>query len=142
MLKIYTIIRSTQEFKKFVAGFSLTFLLLILLVYIVNYNLRKENEYSRLVLHSQEEIFQIERIVSLTKDYETSARGFVITNQEIYKQPFEQAEKNLNKTFLHLVELMEDDPIQKGHLEKLHFHLTKKIAIAKFTIIASSRKRS
>ncbi|RDC65098.1 PAS domain S-box protein [Adhaeribacter pallidiroseus] len=140
MINFYHVIKSSQEFKRLLIVFSIILLVFSILVYSIYYNLGWKNEHAQRVIHSQERIYQIERVVSLAKDYETGARGFVITNNAAYKEPFKMAEDSLEKVFSHLKELVRFDSVQENYRKLLLQHLNKKIALSRLTIKVRQEK--
>jgi PAS domain S-box-containing protein len=134
MPNLYQAIKKTKEFKHLLTGFLSGLLLFITLIYGVSYNLHRENELSRWTFHSQEEIYQIEKTISLAKDYETSARGFILTNQDKFEKPLTAAALTLDQEIIHLEELIANDAAQKQPLDSLAYYLHKKVAFSKLAI--------
>ncbi|MFC6997797.1 PAS domain S-box protein [Rufibacter roseus] len=134
MINLYTALARAIEFKRLLIGMLSGVILLAILLFGISYHLKKENELSQWTLHSQEEIYLIEKTISLAKDYETSARGFIITNQDKYKQPLTEASKQLESVLLQLEGLMADDVQQKQNLDSLSYYLRKKVSFSNLAI--------
>ncbi|WP_207435794.1 PAS domain S-box protein [Sabulibacter ruber] len=134
MINVYKAFAKAFEFKRLLAGLFSGVLLLSILLFGVSYNLKRKNEISQWALHSQEEIYLIEKTISLAKDYETSSRGFIITNQDQYEKPLTQAAQNLDNVLVHLSRLIAHDTVQRRHLDSLSFYLYNKVAFSKKVI--------
>lgn len=54
------------------------------------------------------------------KDAETGQRGYLLTNDTTYLQPYKQAEKRLNDIYLNLYSALGDNPAQQKNLLRLN----------------------
>jgi signal transduction histidine kinase/CheY-like chemotaxis protein len=71
------------------------------------------------VEHSRQVIDQVQRCVESMLDLETGHRGYVITGQSRFLQPYERARLTLNDQIKTLGELTQDSPTQKSRVEKI-----------------------
>ncbi|MER2999489.1 PAS domain S-box protein [Pontibacter populi] len=126
MLRIEDLICTAKENQRLLTGFISVSFIFCALIFGISNNLKKEYKISQWVLHSQEEIYQIEKTISLMKDYETGSRGFLLTNQEAYAQPLKEAAKKLDATILHLEKITRDNEVKQKNLDSLTFYLKKK----------------
>ncbi|ALI98009.1 PAS domain S-box protein [Rufibacter tibetensis] len=126
----YRALNKIKNFKRLLTGLLSGLIFSGILIYGAYYNLNREKEISQWTLHAQEEIYQIERTISLVKDFETGSRGVLLTNKDEYEQPLKEASKNLSKVLAHLKKLSSDDLIQKSHYDSLFFYLNQKVAFS------------
>jgi CHASE3 domain sensor protein len=100
--------------------FSVAILLLIF------YNLSSQKRTSRLISHSREEIEQIETVLLLMQDCETGSRGFVITNDEKFQEPYKSALQKLPKVLIRIKELTRDQVVQQKNFTTLSYLVKRK----------------
>lgn len=74
---------------------------------------------SKLVMHTYEVNLELERLFSYIKDSENSMRGYLISKDPIYLEPYRTATNNVNNTFLHLKKFIGQNPKQQQNLEDL-----------------------
>lgn len=103
------------------------FLILGIFAYIMITNLNVSigwNNHTYHVLQNQE------KVLSLLKDAETGQRGFIITGDERYLEPFNNATKTIFQTIDNGIELTKDNPAQQERIKK-----TKLLASARIEIL-------
>jgi PAS domain S-box-containing protein len=71
------------------------------------------------VSHTHEVLGQLERVVSTLKDAETGQRGYLLTGERAYLEPYEQAAVRLRGQLEQLRQLTMDNPPQTAHVLKL-----------------------
>ncbi|MGH8523163.1 MAG: sensor histidine kinase [Gammaproteobacteria bacterium] len=74
------------------------------------------------VAHSHEVIEEIEATLSTVKDAETGQRGYLITGEEIYLEPYREALGDIDRQIGRLRQLTVDNPVQQrwiAHLDSL-----------------------
>jgi PAS domain S-box-containing protein len=71
------------------------------------------------VSHTHEVLGQLERVVSTLKDAETGQRGYLLTGERVYLEPYEQAVARLRGQLEQLRQLTIDNPPQTAHVLKL-----------------------
>lgn len=71
------------------------------------------------VQHTWKVIAQVERIMGSVKDGETSVRGFVITNNEAYLEPFDEALHELPRQLDELDALTRDNVFDRDQIAQL-----------------------
>lgn len=74
---------------------------------------------SKLVMHTYEVNLELERLFSYIKDSENSMRGYLISKDSIYLEPYRIATNNVNNTFLHLKKIIGQNPKQQQNLQDL-----------------------
>src|SRR5437879_6525969 len=77
--------------KKLATGFGLALLMLIIIGGVSYWSLSVLVDNAAMVTHTHRVLENLEGIISLLKDTETGQRGFVLTRQERYLQPYNEA---------------------------------------------------
>ena len=110
--------RSAVE-RRIKAGFVLA-LACLAAVGIASYSsVRQLRLNSGWVEHTHQVLARLELLVSLTTDAETAERGYVITADADYLQPFASAERRIGEVEQELAELTVDNPQQQQRLRQL-----------------------
>jgi CheY-like chemotaxis protein/CHASE3 domain sensor protein len=81
--------------------------------------LEARSEAAQRVTHTLETIDQLETVLSVAKDAETGQRGFLLTGEDQYLEPFANAKAELPVVFGRLKGLLIDDPVQEQRLSNL-----------------------
>ncbi|MGD0938716.1 MAG: PAS domain S-box protein [Terracidiphilus sp.] len=81
------------------------------------------NASMRWVDHTDQVIGQSRRLLRLLVDMETGERGFLITGNDVFLQPYQEASNAIDSEYQALQGLVADDPSQQSRLEKLHVSL-------------------
>ena len=84
------------------------------------YNLNASLQW---VDHTDQVIGQSRRLLKLTVDMETGERGFLVTGNEVFLQPYQEASKVVDSEYQKLYLLVADNPSQQSRLNKLHANL-------------------
>ncbi len=74
---------------------------------------------SQWVNHSNRVVSQAHEIVQLVVDAETGMRGYKLTNNEVFLEPYENAKVVIDGKFENLVSLVADNPPQRALAEEL-----------------------
>ncbi len=94
-------------------------------------NIKQFSETSDWVSHTREVLAESEAMMVELTEAESSARGFLLTNQDAYQKRFEEALNNLAERQEHLDTLVEDNPNQQQRLATLKELCQKKIVTLK-----------
>ncbi|MGD0341469.1 MAG: CHASE3 domain-containing protein [Bacteroidales bacterium] len=78
--------------------------------------------------HTYQVLQNQEQILSLLKDAETGQRGYIITGDERYLEPFNIAVKSINQKIDDGLELTKDNPAQQERIAKVKLLAADKIA--------------
>lgn len=81
------------------------------------------------VQHTLEVINQVERIMSSAKDAETGNRGFLITGEDAYLQPYVEAGKELPGDLNGFQSLTSDNPSQQARIVEMRAVLEQRLAL-------------
>lgn len=93
--------------------------LLGVLVIVAVYNIRLSRDYDAWVRHSYQVQNGIAEVLTLAKDGETGQRGFLITGQPRFLEPYDTARDRLPDALHNLHELTADNPEQSQTFEQL-----------------------
>ncbi|MBN9479742.1 MAG: response regulator [Bordetella sp.] len=95
--------------------------------------LRNNNQQ---IVHTHQVIVAVEDVLSAAQDSETGQRGYLLTGDVQYLQPYEAATKDLNRRLADLDALTRNNPSQQAHLNQLRRHLDAKMAELETTLQA------
>jgi PAS domain S-box-containing protein len=119
---------------------GLIVVLLVLNVWFAYHNIRQMNDDERLVNHSQNVRNALENILSLATDAETGQRGYIITGEATYLEPYNAAIATINERIKLLEQLTRDNPVQQTHLAALKTHLANRLKILEERIVLRTEK--
>lgn len=86
------------------------------ITYMTTNNLSKS---SNLVVETYIVNVELEQILSYLKDAETGQRGFIITNDSLYLEPYLESREKINNSFAELKELTRNNKLQQNNLRAL-----------------------
>ncbi|PWS27844.1 histidine kinase [Pedobacter yonginense] len=113
-------------------GLSLIILFISSLAsYVSISNLIKSTE---LVKHSDEIILNVEGVISTLKDAETGQRGYLLTGNKIFLEPYNGASDRALKAIADIEASTKDNPAQQKAIAELRNILTRRLDIIKSTI--------
>ncbi len=99
--------------------FTISFFLL-LFISSISYNHTKSLKIlTELLVHSYKIQIQLEQLLSYVKDAETGQRGYIITNDSTFLDPYIRGREKVNKSFIVLKELIKNQPKQQANLQEL-----------------------
>jgi PAS domain S-box-containing protein len=90
-----------------------------LLALTLAYGIQQMQGSARRVDYSDRVIAQANALVKLMVDEETGLRGFLITRDPIFLQPYREANQQLESEFTALFDLIKGDPEQTARLQRL-----------------------
>jgi len=105
--------------RKIAAGFAVSSALLIIIGWIAYHSLDVLVATSASVTHSYRAQDEVTTVLSLLKDAETGQRGFVITGDEAYLEPYNHARQMIPDRLNELRSLTVDNPEQQHRIEQL-----------------------
>ena len=98
------------------------------------FNLQTLRDDNQRIVHSHEVIIALGELLSSTQDAETGQRGFLLTNNEKYLQPYNSALLAVPPRLDEIAQLTSDNPAQKPRIAALKLHVGAKLAELKETI--------
>ncbi len=120
--------------RRIAAGFALSFLLLAAIGAVAYRSINSITQTSYSVTHSHQVLERLAEVLSLLKDAETGQRGFVITGDEAYLEPYHLAVDNLGKSMKTLRELTSDNAAEQPRLDQGEALVTQKLSELAHTI--------
>jgi signal transduction histidine kinase/CHASE3 domain sensor protein len=91
-------------------------------------NLKTLRENTDAIVHSHEVIIALDELLSSAQDAETGQRGFLLTNNERYLEPYNAALNTMPQKLQEIGELTSDNPAQVRRLPVLKQHVDAKLA--------------
>ncbi len=113
---------------------ALTFLLLFAFGIAVYFVLDRQAEYRKMESDSVDITRYSNRTLSQLKDAETGQRGYILTAENRYLEPFNAAQAELPGTLRMLHDLADPDPLLAEHVRKLDVIVAGKMAELRETI--------
>ncbi len=86
------------------------------------------------VIHTHKVQESLESLLSHLKDAETGQRGYLITGEDSYLEPFNISLSNIDKELSFLKELTSDNPVQQNKFPSLEILISSKISELNKTI--------
>ena len=120
--------------KRLVLGFGLAALTLVVIALVSYRNAKLLIENDAWVAHSHQVRTELADLLSEMKDAETGQRGFIITGQDSYLEPYQSALTAIPRTFDDVRKLTADNPEQQRRLAALSPLIDAKLAELKQTI--------
>lgn len=120
--------------QRLVAGYALAFGLLVVNTVITFWNLRSIAENSNAVTRTHEVIVGLDDVLSNLRDAETGQRGYLLTGQERYLEPYLEAAARVGNSIAHLKAITIDNGIRREHLGQIEQASAAKFAELEETI--------
>ncbi len=98
------------------------------------FNLQALSEGNQKIVQSHEVIIALDELLSGAQDAETGQRGYLLTNNERYLEPYNLALISIPSKLDEIAELTRDNPAQKPRISALRSHVGAKLAELKETI--------
>jgi methyl-accepting chemotaxis protein len=127
--------------KKIAAGFGVALVTLVVIGLLCYRSTVKLDEAEHFVIetnqwvaHTFEVLASLEELISRMKDAETGQRGFLLTGEQRYLQPYLEAKEKIFQTFGTVKELTQDNPNHQRRLKELEPKLRDKLKELQETI--------
>jgi len=128
-----------KQFNLAVTAFSLALAILVfinvLLFVILNRNTKQDGH----VIHTYDVIQVSNNLLSTVKDAETAQRGYIITKDPKFLQPYMHSVKTKDSLFLKLEQLTQDNKIQQNRLEGIQKLIQNKYLFIEETIVTLNK---
>ena len=108
-------------------GLSLVAVFFIVSGVVSYFNIRTLNRDSEQIAHTHEVLLGLNNVLSTMKDAETGQRGFIITGQESYLEPYADALTGIEEQVLRIEQLTKDNPDQQRRIAPLKSHIAAKL---------------
>lgn len=113
---------------KIVIVFSAVVLIIVLVSLTTYRNAFHLIDANQLVIHTHEVREEMEQILSLIKDAETGQRGFLLTGNEQYLEPYHSATASLDQMLRRLDQVVADNPTQTANIKELKPLVARKLS--------------
>jgi len=120
--------------RRIAAGFTLSFLFLAITGTIAYRSLNSLTNTSHLVTHTQQVLERIADVQNQLKDAETGQRGYIITGDEAFLEPYQAAIVGIPEAVKGLRGLTADNPNQQKRIDEAEPVITAKMGVLKQTI--------
>jgi len=120
--------------RRLVAGFALSALVLVLVAAVAYRNAYLLIENDNWVAHSHQVRIKLADLLSELKDAETGQRGYLLTGDETYLEPYKTALGLIQATLADLRKLTSDNPDQQRRLATLSQPIEQKLSELKQTV--------
>ncbi len=120
--------------KKIAFGFAMSFVLLLAIGAVAYRSIDLLTKTSYSVAHTHQVIEHVAAILSTLKDAETGQRGFVITGDDAYLEPYRSATGSIDKLVKELRELTADNPNQQKRIDTAEPLIREKLSELKQSI--------
>lgn len=120
--------------RKIAAGFALAFLLLLAIGGVAYRSINLLTSTSHAVTHSHQVLEHISETLSLLKDAETGQRGYVITGDEAFLEPYQTGTTDVHPVVKELRELTADNPNQQKRIDQMEPLIAAKLDELKRTV--------
>ncbi len=114
--------------KQVLVGFSLGLALLVLVAWLSYSNTRRLIETSRSVAHTHEVLVALEETVTRLQDVQRGMRGYVITGDERFLEPYHAGREKTQQKITELRRLTADDAAQQERLTAVESLVTSAVA--------------
>jgi len=111
--------------------FLIAFFILIFLASITYRHIKELDKISDSIMNTYEISIELGQLISYIKDAETGHRGYIITNDSTYLEPFINARKNVNLTFQTLNNTIKSDSIKQDQLMRIYDLVDKRFSYFK-----------
>ncbi len=109
-----------------VVALALVMVFFVSITAITSYNTRTLRNSAQWVAHTQEVRAALDEVFSLIKDAETGQRGYVITGDEKYLDPYNAALSGIDARVGDVARLTADNPNQQARIPELKFQIDEK----------------
>ena len=119
---------------------GLVVVLLLLNTWFAYHNIRQMHDDARMVDHTHHVLAALENIISLAKDAETGQRGYIITGEPSYLEPYNAALSAINEPVRTLEQLTRDNPAQQARIPVLKNRIANRLNILEERLVLRREK--
>src|SRR5579871_4847461 len=120
--------------RKIVAGFAVAFLLLVAIGAVAYRNLNVLWSTSVMDTHTHDVLYHVDQLMGQMRDAETGQRGYVITGEDLYLEPYNTAVAGVPATIGELRRLTVSSPDQQKRLDAIEPVITAKLDELKLVV--------
>lgn len=119
---------------RLVTGYIIAFILLLISYLITLFSNKELIKQTQSVSSTHKVISDVENLLSKVKDGETGYRGYILTKDSNFLEPFQKSIISTNSIFLLLENELKDNKTQQLHLEKMKLLIERKFLLIKNNI--------
>ncbi|XZF14295.1 response regulator [Chitinophagaceae bacterium MMS25-I14] len=123
-----TIANSSSITRRLQLVFTLSVGLLLLSTYALFYSMQNLIENSKLVNHTNTILIESENIISFAKDAETGQRGYLLTHDPIFLDPYRGSYQKVMASLHNVKELTTDNPVQQQRIQTAQSLINRRFA--------------
>lgn len=101
------------------AGFTIALVIFVVVGFVSWRNVEKSTEDAAWVSHTHEVMATLTKLLSALQDVETGQRGYIISGEESYLAPYNNAVSAVEVHRQHLAELVNDNPREASRVQAL-----------------------
>ena len=123
-------------------GFAAALIGLGINAYVAHQSVQNLVETEAWVTHTYEVLREIETDVSLAKDVETGTRGYIITSDRVFLEPYDKAKEKVQNKLEPLYSMVRDNPPQQKRVLELAELVDDKLASAnrQITLVRNGKR--
>ncbi len=119
-------------------AFIISFIALISITLTIKQRLKDLTTYSDAVVHTYMVINQLQQVSSYVKDVETGTRGYLLSGDSVFLQPYLSSVQKVDTSLALLAQLIQDNISQTNQYKLLKVDVTIKMGImARYTFLKS-----
>ena len=123
-----------------IVGLLLAMLLVVLTVCATGWwSARRVAETWRWVDHTHRVLYELEAVLAQAVSVQSGARGFALTGEERYLEPYRNGMMGLQQTLPRLTQLVADSPRQQARVARLHALIDEELAVMKERLAARQK---
>ncbi len=116
------------------SSFAVCIVLLAVLSWTSYNKIKDSTNYAVSVEHTHEVLRKSEELISILKDFETGQRGFLLTKERVFLEPYYRAESQINNVYRVLRAQIKDNELQAKRLDTLRSAILSKIRLLRLNI--------
>lgn len=116
------------------SSFVVCVVLLAILSWTSYQKIKDSTNYAVQVEHTHEVMRKSEELISILKDFETGQRGYLLTKEKIFLEPYFRAESQINNVYRTLRFQIRDNQLQLKRLDTLRSTILQKIRLLRLNI--------
>jgi methyl-accepting chemotaxis protein len=105
--------------KKIAGGYGIALGFVAILGYLAHSSIADLLHTNAKVIHTHKVLEDLEKLISLLKDTETGQRGFLLTENDKFLQPYQEAKPQIESVKADLKQLIADNPEQQKRFQEL-----------------------
>jgi PAS domain S-box-containing protein len=123
-------------------AYTLGFIVLLIIAFATYQSFNSALEKNIMVEHTNQVINTSQQVVSFMKDAETGMRGYIITNDSSYLEPYISSQAKVPVHINILDSLTTDNAVQQFRIDTLRTHISEKFSIISQTIALRNRNNT